>query len=74
MEEEMRIRSAQNENRYVVVVVFLFEMTVAEGKKGEVEIVQKTWGKKIVSLSLGADFFFFNYDMNRIYMWVERKH
>lgn len=38
----MRIRSAQNENRYVVVVVFLFEMTVAEGKKGEVEIVQKT--------------------------------
>lgn len=35
----MRIRSVQNENRYVVVVVFFFEMIVVEGKKGEVEIV-----------------------------------
>lgn len=51
------------------IFFFLYRMFVTEGKKGEIELVQKA-GERIFSARVA--FFFLKYGVNRIYMWVER--
>lgn len=72
--EEMRIKSAQNKNRFLSLTLSLFfRMFVTGGKKGEMEIVQKAQGEKNLLFLADGSFSLFKYDMNRIYMWVEKK-